>query len=204
MPLKRRQLVAHAGEALVDADRRLRLERRVEQRDLRQLEAHVIAGRLADAGDAGPAPQPLLRHDPGRPVVQRHRGAAVAERLEQARQRHDLAAAEVDRAVELEPVDPGSDVGPHRLDGSEGAPFGFDPPAFGDELADRGGKAIDGDREVLAGGLVVPLPPEPGLREPIERRLLGGDVAADRAAAARIERASRRIRETRRDRRSRT
>ena len=148
----------------------------------------MIARRLTDPRDPGPASQPLLRDDPRRPIVQRHRGAAVTEGLEEPGQRDDLPAAEIHRAVELEPVDARADVRSHRLNRAERAPFSFDAPAFGDELPDGGRKPGHGDRVVLLRGLVIPLAPEPRFRQTRQRRLLGIDVAADQQPADRIER----------------
>jgi hypothetical protein len=112
----------------------------------------------------------------------------VPERFEQARQGDDLVLAEVDRAVQLEPVDARSHVGSHRLDGPEGAPFRLHAPAFADELAHRGWKPGRRDGEMLPRVLDVPLAPESELRQPRQRGGFRRDVAANQEPPRRIER----------------
>ena len=84
-------------------------------------------------------------------------------RFEQARQGGGQAGAEIHGPVQLEPVDAGSNFGPHRLCGPEGAPFGLDAPAFSGERADRGRQLRRRDAQRVARVAEVPSPREPEL-----------------------------------------
>ena len=130
------QLRPRSLEDGVDPRLGQRGQERVEQSHLGTTEAQAIAlGRTGDGERAVPL-QPLLRQDPEGAIVEPDRPVAAAERGEQLGQaRHPIA--ELDRAVEVEPVDAGDDL---DLDGTGTAvelAVGLDVPAIPNELDDH-------------------------------------------------------------------
>ncbi len=178
-----RQLGAGARELLVHPHRRLRLEQRVEQRGLRRAVAHVIAGSLAERRDPRVAAQPFLRHQPAGAIVQQHRRLAAAQGGEQLGDRGRPAVAEIDAAMELEPVDAGLDLHVEGSRGAERASFRLDVPAFLDQGTDRGRKSLDRDRQRRVAAVGVPRLVKAEAVEPLQQRPLGLRTAADQAPA---------------------
>ena len=91
----------------------------------------------AERGHASGAREPVFRQQPEGPVAERHERLAAARRGEE-RGQVGADAAEVDVAVQLEPVDPGADVERHLAGPAIEPPFRFDAPALRDQHRDDG------------------------------------------------------------------
>ncbi len=198
-----------ALEAAAAARAPARTPRRIAPRAARP--AARRAGRPASAGTGGgrppavpsPARSPyFFSHSSGsRPKLPSPSGTRSSPRLQGREQRGQLAprVAEVDAAVQLEPVDPGRDLDVERAGLAVELALRLDAPAFSHQL---GHGARQAARRQLQRHLVALAPPEGSLLEPEHAeprgsRLLRGGIPSDEAAALGID--DRRARQVGRD-----
>ena len=163
-------------------------EERVEQPDLVAPEAHVIVRGRAEGGEHPVAPEPLLGQDTIGAVAEQHGALAPPERGEQRGELRD-GRAEVDRAVQLEPVDAGADLDLERPRLPVELAVGLDVPALLDELAHRARQVSRGQVECLARPVALVHGALAEARLPEARRglPLGARVPSEEAAALRLE-----------------
>ena len=134
--------------------------------------------------DAGEAPQPLLRHQAPRCRRRgRHVPSPRSNAASSAGRDADVAVAEVDAPVQLEPVDARPDLELHLARRAEHAPFRLDPPALLHQRADRARKLVGGDAERLAAFGGAPALAEAQLAEMLEGELFGVAIPPDEHAA---------------------
>ncbi len=118
------QLGADVFEHLVVRDRGLRRQQRIEQGGLRSSEPDRISLGLSESGNRRITAQPLLGEQADASVVENDDVFAARDRREQLREGRRPAVAEIDVAVQIEPVDPRRHLQLHadRRTGTPGLP----------------------------------------------------------------------------------
>ena len=142
---------------------------------------------LSETGDPRVAAQPFLRHHPPSAIVEADCAFATLECGEEVGQRDRSAFAEIEVAVQLEPVDARFDLEPHRMRGPERRAFGLDVPALGHQGTDGAAELGDGNRVIGAGADRCKRPPESELLQPLKGLTLCGHIPPDHSPPARIE-----------------
>ncbi len=146
----------------------------------------MVRLRCADCGHASGAGEPVFRQLSEGAVPEPHEGLA-ASRCGEERGQIGADAAEVDVAVQLEPVDTGADVEPHRACPSIEPPIRFDAPAFRDQHRDEGRQQTLCKIELDAASVPVGYPAHAECLEARERGALGRRVAPPGQAPLTVE-----------------
>src|SRR5262245_61275836 len=181
--IKTLQLVAGAGECLVEIGLGLRAKERIEHADLRLAETQMVFVGLAESCDQAVSLQPVFGQHPVCAVVELDHAVAALQRRKQFG-KPGCRLAEIDRAVEFEPVNAGVDLNLDLAGAAESFTFGLDAPAFRDQFPDAAGELRRGDlptRLLLV--IVRPDVLQAGLGQAPDERRFGVPVAQDVVAA---------------------
>ena len=126
------QLGADVFEQLVVHNRGLRRQQRIEKGGLRSSEPDRVTLGLSESGNRGITAQPLLREQAYATVVEYDDVFAAGYRREELREGRRPAVAEIDVAVQIEPVDPRRHLQLHADRRPERPAFRLDAPALVD------------------------------------------------------------------------
>ena len=178
---------ARPGKRLIDVDRRLRLEQRVEQRGLGRTVSDVFSFDLSETGDPRVAAQPFLRHHPPSAVVE---ADVPSPRLSAARR--SVSGTERPSPKSRSPCNSNQSMpdltwSRIALRGAERRAFGLDVPALGHQRTDGAAELGDGNRVIGAGADRRKRPPEAELLQPLKGLTLCGHVPPDHSPPLRIE-----------------
>ena len=161
-------------EPLVESRLGLLGQQGVEQADLRPPEPEVVPLRRAQPGEGHVLLEPLLRQQAEAAVAQRHEVSPRLRAASKVGQRH-LLAAEVDPAVQLEPVDAGRHLELELARLAVQLPLGLDAPALLEEgprgLRQVACEQLQGLALAVVGPAVEADLLEPGREGPLGRRV---------------------------------